>query len=94
MAYANGYDEGSKVSRIKQWEQVKKSSNIETEGLKDKPELNPDLSYLWDMFIEMRRGCDKIGFLEIDAYSRATGIELTSWESSLMIEVDEAWRNG
>ena len=93
MAHAHGFDEGSKVSRIKQWEQVERSSGVAPASLLDKPNLDEDLAYLWHMFIEIRRGCEKIGFIEIDAYSRVTGVELSSWECSLMIEVDEAWRN-
>lgn len=92
-AYAHGCDEGSKVSRIAQWQQVEKSSGITPDSLLDKPDLNNDLVYLWNMFVEIRRGCEKIGFIDIDAYSRVTGVEFSSWECSLMIEIDEAWRN-
>ena len=94
MANANGKNEGSNLTRLEEWERIKKSIGKESTELQERPQLNDKLYYLWDMFLEIRKGCEKIGYSEIDSYSRVTGIKLTPWECLTMIEVDGAWRNG
>lgn len=88
MFHAYGRDEGSKVSRLAQWEQVKKTTGIEPQKLKERPKLREECLYLWSLYIEIQKGSDSVGYLEIDAYKRLIGADLTPWQVSLMIEID------
>lgn len=93
MAYAHGRNKDSKVSRIKEWEQVEKSIGVKPEQLLNKPELSVELNYIWKMFLEVRNGCEKIGYQDLVAYEHITGADLSQWESITLIRIDEAWRS-
>jgi len=88
MYYAHGFDKESKVSRYKQWQQVFKSTGLKPEKLENAPELPENLHYMWDLFFELCNGCEKIGYPEIDAYQRVTGLILTNWEITVLIKMD------
>lgn len=88
MFYAHGYDEGSKITRIAQWEHVEKTSGHKPEKLLNKPILQDDLVYLWEIYLEINSGCDNIGYIELDAYQRVTGTLLDNWEAGLMLQID------
>lgn len=95
MFYAYGYDKGSKVSRIAQWRQVEKTIGSAPQLLMDAPVLDEELQYLWNEYCEIVKGCDRITWESLDSYQRLTGINLTPWESSIMIELDRMRkRNG
>jgi len=92
MFYAYGYDKdekgvSSKVSRIAGWEQVQKSG-ITPKGLQDKPDLDDNLTYLWNDYCDIRKGCENISYLELQAYQNVSGNNLTPWEVSMMLELD------
>jgi hypothetical protein len=86
--HAHGYDKDSKVSRISQWRQVEKTTGHKPEGLQDEPVLKSELTYIWELYNEIKKGCEKIGYAELDCYQRVTGVYLTAWEASLMIDID------
>jgi len=88
MFHALGYDKESKVNRLAQWEQVERSTGFKPEQLKLKPELSDDLCYIWNEYIEIKKGCTDIGWNEIDTYQRVTGAGLTLWEISLILDLD------
>lgn len=88
MFYAYGYDKESKVTRLAQWEQVYKTTGIKPEKLEEKPELPDKLQYLWSEYGEICRGCEMIGYREIDSYNQVSGNGLSPWEASLIIEID------
>jgi len=58
----------------------------------DQPEIPQDLEYLWLEYIDIRNGCENIGYVEIDAYQRVTGSTLIPWEIDLMIKLDSIRR--
>lgn len=87
MFYANGYDKDSKITRLQAWEQAQRSGAI-VEALETKPILSGEADYLWEMYTEIKGGCDKIGYIELDAYQRVTGDALEQWEAKLMIQLD------
>ena len=93
VAYANGYDKNSKVSRLKQWQQVEKTTGIKPEAYSDKPELDEKLHYLWSTYLEIKRGVERISYTELNNYTIVTGTLLSSWECLTILKIDEAWRN-
>lgn len=88
MFYANGYEKDSKITRLAQWEQVKKSTGIVPEKLLEKPKLDENLTYMWNTYVEILGGSNHVGFMEIDCFQKVTGVELSPWQSSLMIQID------
>jgi len=58
------------------------------DALRDKPELDSRLIYLWDLYIDIKKGCDKIGYAELDAYQRVKGVNVSSFEADLMIDLE------
>ena len=54
----------------------------------DQPPLSDEVEYLWNLYIEIRKGAALIGYVEIEAYQRVTGVRLTPFESNLMLEID------
>ena len=54
--------------------------------------------YLWEWFLELHRsrsgsgfGPNPIGFVEIDAWQRVTGRNLSGWEVDVMFALDGAF---
>lgn len=86
--YANGYDKGSKITRLAAWNQVKRTSGLIPQGLKDEPELREDAAYLWDWYLEIKQGCEKVGYVELKAYQEVTSEVLTPFEASIMVKLD------
>ena len=83
---AYGYDKDSKITRLAQWNQVLKSSGIEPEGLKAKPELN-EAAYLWSLYCEIKSGCENITYQDILAYQSLVS-SVTPYEVETMIKID------
>ena len=91
MFYAHGYDKGSSLQRIEVWNRIKERTG-KWAG-KDKPELPESIEHLWQMYVEIKNGCERVGYVELDAYQRMMSIELNQWEVSLMIDLDIARRD-
>lgn len=92
MVHANGKEKGSDLTRWQEWDRIKKSKGVESTELQEKPALNYKSCYLWDLFLEIRKGCDSIGYESIKAYSDVMGVNLTPWECSVLIDIDQIWR--
>jgi len=88
MFYAYGVDENSKVTRIAQWRQVEKSAGIVPDGLKNKPRLPRALSYIWETYASISKGCEQVTYQGIKAYCDLTGENITPWEVTMIIEID------
>ena len=77
-----GHDEGSKVSRIDNLQQVEKSLGRKPQELQDLPELRPELSYIWQVFLDLNNVDNgKISYEELRHYSDIHG-ELSPFEIS------------
>lgn len=48
---------------------------------------------MWEKYLAIKKGCESIGYVEIDAYQRLTGAELEPWQVDLMLELDVVRRN-
>lgn len=62
------------------------------EGLANKPELDIDLVYLWNKYVEVKQGCERLTFSEIAAYGQLTGYEFSPWEVDILIQIDSLRR--
>lgn len=101
MFHAYGYDpipKGSdpsvkQVNRLAHWNQIYKSSGYKPEKLADKPTLEPNLVYLWDLYITIKNGCDDLTYTVIASYMGLSGIDLTPWEVSILIDIEVLRKN-
>lgn len=64
------------------------------------PPLPRELTYLWNVFLRLsnRRGSngfdiDPIGWTEIDAFIRLSGLRLAPWEIALIEMLDDLYRS-
>ena len=71
------------------WERIKSKTGKEFDELRDRPHLSENLVYLWSLYIEIKTYCEKISFVDLDAYQRVTQNELTPWESSMILELEK-----
>lgn len=52
------------------------------------PELPSEIAYIWNDYCQIIKGCERLTWSELRSYGKLTGINLTPWESSIMIELD------
>lgn len=57
------------------------------------PELPAEASYVWQMYVDLRRGGEAVTYQALDAYQRVTGISLTPWEAETLIRIDTMRRS-
>jgi hypothetical protein len=62
------------------------------EGLANKPELNPDAEYIIEIYAEIKKGADCVGYHEIYAYQQVTGHRLNAIERGLLFDIDQIRR--
>ena len=89
MFNAHGRDKGATESRLAMWLKIQKRTGKVKKELKEQPFLKPELVYLWDMYCEIKSGCDQITYSEIDAFCRLSGRRMATWEVSLLIKIDQ-----
>ena len=87
--YAHGHDKGIRDSRLSGWERIRDRTGKIPPGLDERPELNDVEGALWALYVTIKHGCQSIGYVELDAYQRATGGALSPWECDLMIAIDK-----
>lgn len=80
---------GSKVSRYQELKQVEKTLGRKPKALQDLPQLDPDLDYLWAIFVELSNGSkDGITYTDIKAYCDLKG-ELSLFEVEAIMAISE-----
>ena len=82
-----------KESRLTLWQRVKDRTGKDPQGLDERPDISPEAGALWSLYVLIRSGCDRVGYMEIDSYQRVTGERLTPWEADIMIAIDQARRS-
>ena len=88
MFHAYGKDKKSPITRIEVWFRIKKETGKESEELQDRPVLDENLVYIWNLYTDIKKGCDGLNFTDLDAYQRVTGINITPWEASVLLETE------
>lgn len=88
MFYAHGYDKGAKKNRLAYWQDISERTGKEFTWVKEKPECPDELTYVWDIYLKVKKGCDVIDWQSIANYQSATGDKLSPSESELLIDTD------
>lgn len=89
--HAYGHEPGSKVSRIKHWQQVEKSLGRTPQELKDKPAFPDHLDYLWEQYVALKNASEgAVSFEQIHAFCNLTGERLAPWEVEAIRSLDNA----
>lgn len=84
-----GRERGSRLTRFEMWSRIQERTGKTINDL-IAPELPEEIEYLWLQYLEIRKGAVAVGYIELDAYSRVTGCNLTPFESELMLKIDIA----
>ena len=88
MFHANGYDKGCRETRLAIWERIHERSGRQVQELVDRPVLRDELVYLWQLYNDLARGCERLTYQDIDAYQCVTGTVLDQFEVSVMFDID------
>jgi len=56
--------------------------------LASKPPFPVETEYLWTEYIKIKRGCENIDYVSLQAYENLTGVEFAPWEIDLFIDLD------
>ena len=86
--HANGYDKGSRESRLTIWNRIYKRSGNKVSQLEDKPVLIPEATYLWNTYNEVAKGTERLTYRDINAYQMVSGIKLENFEVGIMFDID------
>ncbi len=52
------------------------------------PDFPKDVEIIWCKYLAIKKGCERIGYQELSAYTHITGDNLTPWEVDLLIDLD------
>lgn len=72
------------------WERISEKRGKLVSELRDRPKCPPEFQYLWEMYADIKRGCENVGVVEIDAYCRLAGEKLTRREVNLLLKIEQA----
>ena len=84
--YAIGRDKGSKQTRLEVWKIIEESVGRD---IVCEPDLSDYAKYLWDLFVELKSGCDHVTHKAIVDYQSLFNVELTAFEIELFIYIDK-----
>ena len=88
MFNAYGKDKKSPITRIEVWLRIEKDTGKKSTELQERPTLQENLIYIWNLYTDIKKGCDGLSFVDLDAYQRITGVIITPWEASIMLEIE------
>ena len=83
----HGRDRGSRLTRFEVYSRIAERTGKTLEILQP-PTLPDEIEYLWFIYLEIRKGCERIHYTDLDAYSRIMGIEFAPWEALLLLDID------
>ena len=88
MFNAYGKDKKSPITRLEVWLRIEKDTGQKSAELQERPTLQENLIYIWNLYTDIKKGCDGLSFVDLDAYQRITGVIITPWEASIMLEIE------
>lgn len=94
MFYAHGKDKLATEKRIVLWQMIHERSGKKPQALIDMPEISVAGNVLWQLYLDIKKGCEAVGYMEIQAYKNVTSCTLSPWEASLMVSIDRERLNG
>jgi len=67
---------------------IYKRTGKKPQGLAEKPDLPSEAAYVWGLYVEIRAGVESVGIVELDAYQRLTGVNISPWECSVLLQIE------
>lgn len=52
------------------------------------PDYTAGVSFAWEKYLKINKGCDSIGYESLESYMNTTGDYLSNWEIDLFIDLD------
>lgn len=84
--FAIGKDKGSRLTRLESWEKIKKKTGKDASL---KPSLSDEARIIWELFVEIRKGCVDITHRSLLDYQDIFGESLTAFEIDMMLKLDK-----
>ena len=76
------------MSRLETWEEISKRRGKPVSALVDKPELPEIGQELWNHYVELSAGLDRVTYSDIFAYEQVIGIKFMPVEARTIISID------
>lgn len=89
----NKRPKGSNSSLRSHLEQVYKQTGVKPKQLAEQPEKPEELEYLYNWFLELVRFHVPLTYAELESWSRLTKVDLKSWETHVLINLEQIYRN-
>lgn len=71
------------------WEEISRRSGKEHPKLSERPELPITVTALWNHYIEISHGLEKITYSDIHAYEHVNSIKFMPVEARAIIRIDK-----
>jgi len=94
MIEAHTCQKGFKQTRLAVQMEIEKRTGKESSFIRNKPKCPYEFLYLWDIYNKALKGCERLGYIELQAFNQLSGFELTGQETDILIEVDILRRKG
>lgn len=88
MFYAHGYEKGAKQSRLTQWQEIQKRTGKSISWIEERPQCPGELHYVWDIYLNIRKGAESVDYNALNNYVNLTGDRLNSNEINLLLDVE------
>jgi len=88
MFEAYSFQKGFKKNRLTVFKEIERRTGIVSDFIKNKPDCPGCFIYIWNTYNQILNGCDKVTYLNIDAYSRLCKSDLSKNEVDILIEIE------
>jgi len=88
MIKAHTCQQGFKKTRLATQLEIQKRTGKPSSFIADKPKCPYEMLYLWDLYNKVLKGCETVGYVELNAFNSVSGYKLNNQEIDILIEVD------
>ena len=82
--------EGSDSTRLEQWRRIEQITGSAPEPLRNMPTLDKSEADLWDAYLKILQGNEKLTLQDILAYSELYDEPFDRWEVDALLGIDSA----
>lgn len=88
MFYAHDYEKGAEKTRLAQWQEIQKRTGKPIKWLDERPICPHQLQYVWEIYLEIKKGAKEIDYNTLNSYVNVTGVKLTQVEVKLLMDTE------
>ena len=88
MVKAHTCQKGFKKTRLATQLEIQKRTGNKNSFIDSRPDCPSEMLYLWDLYNKVLKGCERIGYVELQAFNQVSKFDLNQQEIDILIEVD------